>query len=677
MRERRWRPVSPSWHVQGPIATEPPTTFAYDTNGNLITTTDPLGNATQRAYDQVSRLVNLTDPRQLQTQFRYDGLNRVTEIADARQGITRFGYDGNGNLLSVKDAKNQPTSYTYDSMDRLFTRKDALNRIESYQYDPVGNLSQFTDRKNQQATFQYDALNRRTRADYADGSFTTFTYDAIGKLTRATDSTSGAIDFFYDTLDRLILEVTPLGAVAYEYDAIGRRTKMTVAGQAPVTYQYDAASRLTQVAQGSLIVGMGYDAAGRRTSLTYPNGTSTTYTYDNASRLTSITHNGSSGTIEALTYVYDAAGNRTSLTRTNGTASLLPTAIASATYDTANEQTQFAGSTLTYDQNGNQTNDGTNTYTWDARNRLTNISGGVTASFSYDVLGRRVSKTISGETTQFLYSANDIVSDIGGGSVGATYLRSLNVDEPFVRQSSVNEFFHTDVLGSTLALSNMAGAVATSYNYEAFGKTMIIGTSTNLFEYTGRENDGTGLYYYRARYYTAKGNRFTQEDPIRFGGQSFNVYTYVRNNPLGFRDPTGLIQCPCGLYATAVARVGGGNAEKAYRLRTEALAVAKSTGLPDPTDGPQDAFRHCYWSCRMTQDLGPDAATKIGYLYEECRSDPTRPGSTVMDLVNNLVGRSVGQPGADCRTICFDNTRNGILQTGPGGSIPPNVFPQY
>jgi len=47
--------------VQGPIATEPPTTFAYDTNGNLITTTDPLGNTTHRVYDAVSRLTSLTD----------------------------------------------------------------------------------------------------------------------------------------------------------------------------------------------------------------------------------------------------------------------------------------------------------------------------------------------------------------------------------------------------------------------------------------------------------------------------------------------------------------------------------------------------------------------------------------------------------------------------------------
>ena len=110
------------------------------------------------------------------------------------------------------------------------------------------------------------------------------------------------------------------------------------------------------------MLGLGYDNANRRTSLTYPNGTSTSYVYDVASRLTNINHLGPSGIIEALTYQYDAAGNRTSLTRNNAAASLLPAAVASATYDVVNEQTAFAGATLTYDSNGNLTNDGTNTY---------------------------------------------------------------------------------------------------------------------------------------------------------------------------------------------------------------------------------------------------------------------------------------------------------------------------
>src|SRR5207245_2121204 len=215
------------------------------------------------------------------------------------------------------------------------------------------------------------------------------------------------------------------------------------------------------------------DSAGRRTSLTYPNGTNTTYTYDFASRLTNITHNGPAGLIESVTYTYDAAGNRISVTRANDIPKPLPTAVQAA-YDAANELTVIAsGATqsLTYDQNGNLTNDGTTTYTWDARNRLRAISGpGVSASFVYDALGRRVSKTINSVAAQYFYDGKDIVQEIGGSSVGAIYLRSLSIDEPFVRQSSGSEYYHTDALGSTIALSNAAGATAVSYSYEAFGK---------------------------------------------------------------------------------------------------------------------------------------------------------------------------------------------------------------
>jgi len=54
------------------------------------------------------------------------------------------------------------------------------------------------------------------------------------------------------------------------------------------------------------------------------------------------------------------------------------------------------------------------------------------------------------------------------------------------------------------------------------------------------ENDGTGLYYYRARYHHPQLQRFIAEDPIRFGGRDINFYAYVRNNPLRFTDPLGL-----------------------------------------------------------------------------------------------------------------------------------------
>ena len=65
-------------------------------------------------------------------------------------------------------------------------------------------------------------------------------------------------------------------------------------------------------------------------------------------------------------------------------------------------------------------------------------------------------------------------------------------------------------------------------------------TSSNSAQYTGRDSDGTGLYYYRARYYSPALQRFISEDPLVLGGGDVNLYAYVRNNPLGFSDPFGL-----------------------------------------------------------------------------------------------------------------------------------------
>ncbi|MDP1614568.1 MAG: RHS repeat-associated core domain-containing protein, partial [Methylococcales bacterium] len=56
--------------------------------------------------------------------------------------------------------------------------------------------------------------------------------------------------------------------------------------------------------------------------------------------------------------------------------------------------------------------------------------------------------------------------------------------------------------------------------------------------YTGREDDQTGLYYYRARYYDTNTGRFISEDPLGFEA-GINFYAYVNNNPINANDPSG------------------------------------------------------------------------------------------------------------------------------------------
>ena len=220
----------------------------------------------------------------------------------------------------------------------------------------------------------------------------------------------------------------------------------------------------------------------------------------------------------------------------------LPATLASASYDANNRLTQWGSQTLSYDADGNLTGDGTNSYTWNTRNQLMGISGGSTASFVYDALGRRESKTIGGTSTNFLYDGLNLEQELNGTTPTVNYLTGAGIDEVFSRTDSTGSYSYlTDNLGSSLALTNSSDAISTSYSYEPYGNTTQSGSaSTNALQYTGRENDGTGLYYYRARYYNPTYGRFIGEDPMGFSGSGPNLYSYVLESPINMFDALGL-----------------------------------------------------------------------------------------------------------------------------------------
>lgn len=507
--------------------------------GDAVATTDALGRSLSKYLDSIGRATSITDPQGRTVSYEYDAMNRIKRATDPLQGVTAFDYDPNGNLNDVTDPRGGVTSYTYDNMDRVVARRDPLLHDESYEYDANGNLSQMTDRKGQVTTFGYDALNRLTLITYADSSTTSYTYDAVNRLTQVVDSLSGTITYGYDNLDRLTSETTSQGTISYSYDAAGRRATTTVTGQSAVSYSYDDANRLVGITQGTANVTIGYDAANRRTSLTLPNGIVTEYGYDNASQLTSIIYRRGATVLGDLVYEYDLNGKRTKVGG-NYARNISPQPLTSATYNAANQQTSFNSQTLTYDLNGNLTNDGINSYTWDARNRLVSISGtGLSASFQYDAAGRRKSKTLNGVTTSYSYDGSNVVQEQSGGGASANILTG-GLDEVFIRADSSGTWnLLRDGLGSSLALSDSTGALQTQYSYDAFGSSNSAGTaSSNSAQYTGRENDATGLQFNRARYYSPSLQRFISEDPIGMAG-GINLYAYVGNDPISFSDPFG------------------------------------------------------------------------------------------------------------------------------------------
>ncbi|MBF6568526.1 MAG: RHS repeat-associated core domain-containing protein [Candidatus Binataceae bacterium] len=155
-----------------------------------------------------------------------------------------------------------------------------------------------------------------------------------------------------------------------------------------------------------------------------------------------------------------------------------------------------------------------------------------------------MSKNLGGGVTQFVYDGLNPVQELDGANppnVTANLLTGLGIDERFTRTDASGAMsFLTDALGSTIGLVNAGGSIATSYIYDPFGATTVGGTSNaNSYQFTGRENDGTGLYFYRARYYSPTFQRFIAQDPLGFASGDANLYVYVSDDPADLTDPSG------------------------------------------------------------------------------------------------------------------------------------------
>jgi RHS repeat-associated protein len=406
----------------------------------------------------------------------------------------------------------------YSSRGAYPARRRGGRRANKHRAAPLntprlGRLTRSTDRKGQVSGFQYDLLDRRTQAGHGATSTvspvyqnsTSYTWDQANRLTRIDDSVGGTITRTYDDrFDTVKQESGPEGTVDTTYTANGLKSSVDPTGGSAITHTYDNANRLTGLSQAAGIgqaepatvqtVGFSYDSADRRTQLTLPNGIQVISTWDNASQLT-----GMGGSLAATD---------------------LPADVPTTAYDADNRLTNWNGQALSYDDNGNLQSDGATTYTWNSRDQLVALAGATSASFAYDGLGRRKSKTVNGVSTAYLYDGMNPIQEQSGATIQANLLAGPGLDQWVARtQGGQTVSYLPDALGSTLALANASQAITTSYTYEPYGQTTTSGAATgNTFAYTGRENDGTGLYYYRARYYQPGLGRFVSEDPVGLRG---------------------------------------------------------------------------------------------------------------------------------------------------------------
>lgn len=187
-------------------------------------------------------------------------------------------------------------------------------------------------------------------------------------------------------------------ASSFQYDGLNRLTRLThakgVNTLADFQYQLSEVGNITQLTDSAGAHNFSYDTRDRLTAATHPNQPNESYTLDDVGNRTA-SHQGSS-----------------------------------YTYQPFNRLVSANSSSFTYDANGNLTSkidaSGSWTYNWDYENRLTqaSLSGGVTVSYSYDALGRRIERNSSTSgTTKFVYDGDDVIRDLdGSGSPIADYL---------------------------------------------------------------------------------------------------------------------------------------------------------------------------------------------------------------------------------------------------------------
>jgi RHS repeat-associated protein len=578
------------------------TQYTYDAINRVATTRDPSGKIAQYTYDKNDNLTQVADRKGNVSVFTYDNLDRRITSKDPLNNITTFTYDPAGNLLTLKDAKNNTTTYTYDAVDRRVAETYPNGDQRAMAYDPVGNLVNRTEPNGYSIAYTYDDANRLLTRNYPNSVTETFAYDNVGQILSAVNPHS-TVTMAYDAADRMVSETLNGRTTGYAYNTNARTRRITYPGGKQVLEQYDPRGRLVGVQDNTVsddpLAAFEYDPGNRLLRKIFRNNAVSEYAYDLNSNTVQINHllnsmvryeygydNNDNKTYEKnnaqptrsnqflydvynrltrfkkgtlagnniptpsddVLYNYDGVHNRQTV-QVNGTTTTY-------TANNLNQYTMLAGggtATLTYDANGNLLSDGTQTYAYDFENRLISVNGGATAKYFYDALGRRILKVAGADSTFYDYAQLRAIEERSatGGPVAASFVYGADLDEVLTMQrGGQTYYYHHNALGSVTHVTNTAGAIVEQYEYDAYGQVSFFSGAYaplsasaigNPVLFTGQRYDAeSGLYFYKARYYSPVLGRFLQRDPLGFV-DGVNLYAYVSNNPANYTDPQGLL----------------------------------------------------------------------------------------------------------------------------------------
>lgn len=587
--------------------------FVYD-RLDLVAVRDRAGRFTRYDHDNLRRLTRIQDPLDRVTRFQWCDCGSPKALIDAMDRMTSWRYDIQGRLTTKIWADGSQIAYHYDAATGwLRQRVDEKEQTTNYEYTIDGLLRQ-TEYPNAlvptaTVTYGYDAWYPRAQTAEDGIGLTTFSYNPVGVSPGLGAGELGAVDGPYAD-----------DAITYQYDELGRITSRTVAGASEITL-YDALSRPTMVTNLLGTFTYSYDGATRRvTSVDYPEPFRSTYTYyDNPGdrRLREITHQRGPEVFCRFAYEYDDVGNITTwLQETGGPLSgewkidydgadqLLSVDVVRNGrvvrafrygYDSAGNRTvEDADGTrreFTYNILNELTaivgeSTGQRSYEWDAENRLARVEVGDTRlELTHDYLGRSV-RIVERTGTQ-IRSANEVLWDgltfvqlsettVGTRAwyvVGGTYVQA---DAETVLMMAFDDHLETP----RASIGN-GGPQAVVRDYGPWG-TLAMPSSerTGLgLDFTGHlASNATGMLLAPYRVYSPSLGRWLSRDPVfgwlEIGGNRIDwqkvtlspqvpashshLYSYVRNNPLNARDPSGLWTIGIGGQLGVAAPFSGG-----------------------------------------------------------------------------------------------------------------------
>ena len=530
--------------------------YTYDTFGNVLTATDPLGRRT--SYTYASNGIDLLEVRQttgaqnqlLASYSNYTAQHVPQTIVDAAGRSTSVTYNGAGQPLTITNAKSEVTTFTYNTDGELLTVDGpGSSDTTTLTYDGYGRLRTQTTPEGYSTTTDYDLFDRVTKVTYPDGSYDSYSYDRLD-LSSVRDRLGRVTRFYYDARRNLVGTRDPLGrAVQQVWGPDGTLDRLLDGKRQATSWEYDVQGRVTrEVRADSSDTTYTYEPiGGRLKTATDPEAQVKTYSYFVDDALASVVYTNANIATPSVSYTYDTVYARVA-TMVDG--------LGTTAYAYRAVGSDGAGQVSSID--GPRAND-TLTYAHDELSRVTSRSlNGVAVTWAYDALGRQTSETNSLGSFAYAYDGATpqlaTVTYPNGQSTIFTYFgntgdrRLQTLHHKLSGGATLSKFDYTyDKIGNILSWQQQADTAAPTqwtYSYDL---------ADQLVSALKKTTDPTPSLLARFHYgFDAAGNRTSEQIGNNVSGVTVNAL-----NRLVSQQASGQLHVSGSLNESGTVTVNG------------------------------------------------------------------------------------------------------------------------